>query len=134
MTIFGIEVENNPEAKSFFLKTKDRLQEANLVTNPFKGDIRKKSNLYIVYIEPVYVHFTPIIWGICIGSFIIFGYRWVQIPLALIGCLYIFWTRYFFYYFMKKGLKKEGYNGTTKMINIKDIVINEVIKSDREKL
>lgn len=133
MATFGVEVTNCGEAYNFFSETRERLQSNSLVKNPFKGEIKKRDNMYIINIEPIYINFTPLVWALAIGGYFITGFHWWHYGLIAVGCLGIFWTKYFFYFFLKKGLKKKGYTGKTKLINKEDVIKKGVFEWDNKR-
>ncbi len=114
--------------KRFFTETAERLKEEHLVKNPFIGKIKKMGSVYVVQMDPVYFNFTWLIWLVFFASIIGFGFRYKwHIPMMLIASLGIFWTRYFFFFMMKKGLKKAGYLGPIRMIGVNEIIKREVL-------
>lgn len=130
MAILGIVVENSKESYNFFSETRERLQDTNLVRNPFKGEIKKRGDMFVVSICPIYINFTPVVWGLAVVGALVFGIHWWHIALAGIGCLGIFWTKYFFYIFLKMGLRKNGYKGKIKLLGKKEIIERGILLWD----
>jgi len=130
MAIFGVKVSDWKEAKPFFSETGVRLKGGNMVKNPFTGKIKRIDDLYIMGIEPIYFNFTHYIWLIGAVTFFVFGFKWFHFLVIGLGSLSIFWSRYFFYYMLKKGLRKRGYTGEMRLVGHKEIINTSILKWD----
>lgn len=123
MATFAIDLTENDESTKFFVDTQQRLETNNFVKNPFRGGVRKiTGSMYLVYLEPVYFNFTPFIWVI-VGALLFYkGWTWWLIIPMVLGSLGIFWSKYFFYYMLKLGLKKAGYKDKVKLVSLSDFI------------
>lgn len=129
MSVFGVILNDCEPAERFFRETNERLKENHLVKNPYVGSIKKLGQVYVVKMQPVYFNYTWFIWLVLVASIIGFGfhYKW-HIPMIAVGSLSIFWTKYFLFFMMKKGLKKAGYVGPVRMISPAEIIEKEVLQ------
>lgn len=123
MAIFGVELDKNNISNLFIDKTKDKLASDNLVTNPFKGrilDITDNNKLYaIVDMSPIYFPVYYFGFFAIITTLIWFHFNinlWL-IPGLLMASTGILWHPYFYYFMLKKGLKKLQYVGSIKYLN-----------------
>ena len=77
--------------------------------------------IYCCYIEPIIPRVYLL--GLILG-FITFlfarGFTWWYMPSILILSTYILWTKYFYYFLLKKGLKKKGFNGGVSFLSKHD--------------
>lgn len=127
MATFGVKVKDCKEARQFFKETNERLQNKDMMINPFYGGVKKLRHYYLIQMKPVYPNFTLIVWFIFFCTVMVFGYKlYVHIPMVVVGLLGIFWTRHFFFFMMKKGLKKAGYNDYVLMVDIHKLIEEEV--------
>jgi len=122
MAVFGVRVKDSPTTKEFFSNADEKLQDENLVRNPFKGGVRKIGDLYIINMEPVYMDFSPFIMLSALATYLVWGFRWWTISLMCLSLIRVFWSRYFFYFFLRRGLKKKGYDDKIKLVKLKDII------------
>lgn len=137
MGIFGIITDNNMSATLFIEETRKRLANSNLIKNPFIGKIKtfeldNNLLLHIVSMKPIYFNFTIFGWIIAASIFFIWGLNWFILPGILLGCVGIFWSKYFYRWLFIKGLKRAGYNGVIKKIDntqvIEQMVDEEFLK------
>jgi len=130
MAILATKLKDSKEVVEFFLKTKDRIQEGNIVKNPFYGDVHrtklKDLSLYIVKIEPIYFPFPVLLLVPAFVIFVLWGWSWFVIIPLFMSCLSFFWTSFFFKLMLKKGLQKAGVKQKIIFLEHTDI-INEVV-------
>lgn len=131
MVTFGIELEDCktfPEATKFLIKSNERLQVEDMTKNPFNGSINSFGNMAIIIMEPIIFKFylLSIIW-FALG--IILGWVWSIVVGFVFLSTCFFWSPQFFFFILKKGIKKAGYKGKVKLIN-KDEVIGRLIQWD----
>lgn len=118
MAIFGVETEEDALVQELVVETNVRLQDTNLIKNPFRGGIKGyPDSMYVLMLEPIYFNFTWFIWVAAIGLYFWLGLSYWLIPPAILGCLGIFWSKYFFYFMFKMGLKRKGYRGKTTLLS-----------------
>ena len=131
MASFGILAEDCSEVVSFVAKTKERLAGQNFVKNPFVGKILSLSvtgddnlpkKLILVSMSPVYPNITWFGWLGAIAMLIFFGFHWTLIFPVIFGMTSIFWSKTFYSWIFKKGLKKNGYKGETKSVSLDEII------------
>lgn len=130
MALFGLITEEDNKAKEFATETKERLENNNLIKNPFKSSIRqfiisendKLKILFVVYIEPVYFNFSVFGYLLAFGVFVIWGLTPWLIPGIALGLLGFFWGADFYYLMFRVGLRKKGYKGHIKRIRYKGII------------
>ena len=119
MATFGVRLENNEsfnQAIKFLEDTNKRISENNLIKNPFTGTIKRIGDIFLVDLKPIYFNFTPFFIFPIIGLYLFMGFTWIMIFPASLCLLSIFWTKYFFYFFFKIGVKKAGYKGKVKLL------------------
>ena len=127
MVIFGVKVLDSEKVDSFIDKTNDRFDKVLF----FKGMLFKFKNMIVVDMKPL---LFPFYW-LGLVSFITIYYFWGFRPKLLtfafiVFCGGIFWTRYFFYFFLKIGIKKEGYLGKIKLMSHQD-TLREVLYNSK---
>jgi len=126
MAIFAVETEKDIKANEFMELSNNRLQSSNLVTNPFNGGIKKiegnNKNTYLVYMQPIYprLYIAGIFFLIITLVFTKFRLSLWLIPSILILCTGILWSGQFFYFILKKGLRKHGFTGAIKKLHSDD--------------
>ena len=133
MAIFGVVVENKELPKQFFKEVKERLGTTDLVHNPFtggvipfiKGSVKGETEVdraYIIKMSPFYVNFT--IPGAIFTAILFFFWPriWLGIVVVVFLVLSLFWSGKFYYYIMKMGLKKKGYEGKVVYLKPKEII------------
>ena len=134
MALFGVTTSSHEAALEFVKKTNERLNNHNLVKNPFIGKIKTVNYqdrvLHIVSMRPVYFNFTPYCWALAICMFVIKGFTWswLCLPGIILGCVGIFWSKYFYRWLFIKGLKKAGYPGDIKNISTSEIIEGVIFK------
>lgn len=130
MTIFSIEIEDTLLTRKFIEVTNNKLKAKHLVLNPFKGKfvmtpIKDKKLWIIVIMTPVYPRFYFI--GVILLASIL-AYRglsapkWLLIPSAIMAGTIVLWSRYFYIPMLKYGLRKIGYKGVIKHIDVEDTI------------
>jgi hypothetical protein len=129
MACFGFKTNDSEIVDKFVLDTDARLNSENFIKNPFKGNIKKIDSLggesyFGVSMKPMYPHFY---WAglMLVGIqlwWLNFTFTWWMLPGALIFSLGIFYSSEFFYFILKKGLKKVGYSEKIKRISQSEII------------
>lgn len=129
MVVFGVLTERNDAVASYVSTTNAKLKEANMLLNPFEGDVRlvkqeKGDDLHIVNISPLYFNFTIFGWLFVLMIFFFnkWHWSWLMIPGIALGCLSIFWMKMFYIFIYKKGLRKTGYKGNIKIISNEEVI------------
>jgi hypothetical protein len=132
MATFGIIIENTPVVERYMADVKDRLEDSNMLRNPFKGyclsfDIKNAGQNgllrgYATKVQPLYPNFTPYGFLASLGIYIVWGMNIWIIPGIFIGILGVFWSKYFYYYIYKLGLKKVGYTGYMKLLSAEEVM------------
>lgn len=133
MTIFGVKVEDWKKCETFFKEMSKKFKDNNLVRNPFVGKVKRIGDVYVVGIEPIYINFTPYVWMLGGATLLLWGFNWFHFVIIGVGSLSIFWSKYFFYYMLKRGLRKNGYKGKMKLLTNKNIVDGWILKWDNQK-
>jgi len=124
MPMFSTEFEYDEKLIQYVSITNEKLQNNNVLINPFRGNIKVKENMLIVDMTPLYPN--PVILGIfAVIPIIIFnGFQfsfWLVIPgLFLLGT--IPHTSWFMFNALKRGAKRYGYTGKMKMISSKEVL------------
>lgn len=129
MVVFGVLTERNDIVASYVSTTNAKLKEANMLLNPFEGDVRlvkqeKGDDLHIVNISPLYFNFTIFGWFFVLAVFFFnkFHFSWLMIPGIILCCLGIFWMKMFYVFIYKKGLRKIGFKGKIKIISNEEVI------------
>jgi hypothetical protein len=122
MAILGVMLQDCDVTHSFIVNTDKKLQEDNVLTNPFRGGIKsflQENNkvLAVLDIAPIYPNFSILGWLYTLIFFYFFGFSLLLIPGLIVILLSIFWSRYFFILFVYLGLKKLGYKNKIKLIS-----------------
>jgi len=128
MVLFGLETNKEEKLTKFVRDTNERINDNNMVKNPFTGKVTTKNlpdnrMLHIVEISPIYMNFTIFGWLLCFIFFFLRGFTWWLAPGIVLGCLGIFWTAPFFRMMYKKGMRKAGYLNDVKSIKHKEIIL-----------
>jgi hypothetical protein len=127
MVSFGIEVEESPELFEFVKQTQARFEVEDFVKNPFKGFIKLYKTeplkaMVLVQARPIYPNAFWVGLVFALGLYIIGGLTlWLIIP----GILLIysgFHTKQFFFFVLKKGLKKKGYKHSLKLLSNDELI------------
>jgi hypothetical protein len=127
MVTFGIVAQQHPFLQAYLEDTDERLQNVNMITNPFKGfckvmPLKKPNILAVIKIDPIYMDVSLIgILGI-LGIYMIWGFTWWMLPFILIALSHYFYTTAFYVWMFKKGLIKTGYKPAFQVINPSQIV------------
>ena len=123
LIILSVKVFDVPEAGLFIYDVNRRLKERNIFTNPFKGKIRtyrrKGELLCLLFIEPIYPPFW-VAGFFPLTAFIIWRWWWLLIPAFPLFLLGVLWSKPFYFFFIKIGLRKAGYRGSVKWLSLKD--------------
>ena len=128
MAVFGVLLKKDNKAKAFFEMVNNKLENLTLVENPFIAriiEVKEKKDgltLYIIIMKPIYFNFCVFGWIVALTSTIFLGVNWLLIPSILLGLGSIFWMSRFYYYILKLGLKKNGFQGKLRYITPKDIL------------
>lgn len=132
MVFFAIETDKNAAIKEFMAETDKRLQNSNIVQNPFMGftylleTVRDKYT-YVIKMAPVY---PPVYWGGILGVIVTLvlagGLTWWLTPSVLIMSAGIFWSKPFFYSMLKYALQRKGYKGPMRIID-NDTIITKLV-------
>ena len=128
MVIFGVKLERKLEALKFMAESNERLAlKGDIGKNPFFGSIQcifdSKGFYFIVDMEPIYPR------AYIGGLFIIipalllnnFKYTWWWIPGFGLLSLGFFWSRFFYYWVMRTGLKKT-YRGEIELLSNSELL------------
>jgi hypothetical protein len=107
----------------------ERMSNNNFIQNPFFGGVKPISdNVYCISITPVWVDVSWFGWLGVLMPYLVWGWsNWLIFPI-IIGLSGILWTKYFFFFMLKLGLKKAGYKDKIKLIHSEDIVDIVVFK------
>ena len=113
MATFGIETEKNINVIKFMEATHRRINSNNFLKSPFNGSVERISTtfkaFYVVDIKPIYPN-IPLFAGVIMAMICLVFFKWPFIVASLIFfTLSLIWTRYFFQFMLKIGLKKAGY-------------------------
>jgi len=134
MAIFGVVVEDNEIPKTFFKEVKERISQGDLARSPFNGGVVSFISLrrvgdsnvvdrgYTIKMSPIYFNFTWLGAGFCLLSYFLFTRLWLLIPVAIFLLLGLVWSSGFYYFMLKLGLKKKGYNGYIKYLRPSQII------------
>jgi len=129
MATFGFKTNNSEIVDKFVLDTQKRMTVENFVKNPFKGKIKKIDTLgnesyYGVSMTPIYPQFF---W---VGLLLIFVQMWFNgftitwwlLPGTIIFLLGIFYTADFYYFMLRKGIRKIGYKEKISRISKSEVI------------
>lgn len=101
------------------METHQRLQSKSIVKNPFFGSIKKGKGVfvdyYIVDIEPVYPRVYLFGWFPLIIAFFFARFFMIFVAIFFFSTI-VLWSKFFMFTFLKKGLRKHGFLGTTKLV------------------
>jgi hypothetical protein len=126
LALFVVKADTSTEALEFFARTAERLEGNSLLKNPFIGKITRFSSLYVVDINPIYPNVTPFVFLSFIFVVVVWGWAWWMLSLLILSSAYFFWTKWFFYPILKRGLRKSGYSGEVKLCSNED-ALKEVV-------
>lgn len=121
--LFGVEVETDKMIDRFFKGMEQRSLEENMVKNPFIIYLKKfPAGLWVLSIRPLYTNFSVFGWLCAFAVWFMWGFTaWLFIPI-FIGLLGFFWSKYFYYLMLLKGLRKAGYKGPVRLLNEHEII------------
>lgn len=123
MSVLGVRTEKSGIVDRYMTETHDRLQNPNLISNPFNGGVKKiEEGLYVIVSDPVYFPFYWIGLGIFVLTFLFTGLSWFTFPGAVLFSLGFFWSKYFIFVGVFVGLRKYKYEGKIKMVSNADII------------
>lgn len=127
--IFGIQIEENQAVRDYLSKTAERLSNMNLVKNPFNGRIISiEPGCYAIDMKPIYPDISYLGFFYLMIVFFFFGKSgWWLVPGIAIAALHIFWSKYFYFYILKVGMKKHS-NITPKLLSI-DVLLAKLINN-----
>lgn len=108
MIILGVESDQNSE--QYFDDTEKRFSENNIVRNPFSAEVHQlPESTYIFMIKPLYPPFLPCFGGFLVAT-LLFAFGLKFSVLMILGLVLlstgIFWTKYFFFFMLRAGMKK----------------------------
>lgn len=134
MASFGFLTEKSELVESFIEKTNQRLEVHHILKNPFEGRIIKIKGIYLASMNPMYPNLSLLGLIFILGWFAIFGFKLIgwYIPGLVLLVSGVFWSKYFFYLMLKKGLKKEGYTGIVKLIP-NNKIIERIVKGGADR-
>jgi hypothetical protein len=72
--------------------------------------------------SPMFFNFTIFGWLILGSMFYFLGWTWFLLAPLFLCSLGFFWTKWFFYFGLKLGLKKKGYKGKVELISINNFL------------
>ncbi len=131
MAIFGILVENEELPKKYIGETIERLGTTDFVKNPFttsvypfecKSKPKFKYVGYIFNIRPMYSNYPLYAAGFLGMLSLLWPRLWIGISALIFLVLSIFWYGRFYFYCIKRTLKKKGYKGEILFLNHKHII------------
>jgi len=123
MTLLNIRVVDNISTRDYFKDMSYRAKGLNWIKNPFHFFIKDfpiddiHYRLYIISIECIYPNVSYAGYPILIGSYYVWGinwFSWFGIALILSG---FFWSKYFYYFMLTLGLRKEGVRSKVKLLS-----------------
>jgi hypothetical protein len=125
MATFGVKLKIDDKVLKYVGEANKRLGQDNFIKSPFEGKLALLyNNLCVVDITPKYPNFSyfGLLWVFtCVTLTNDFFTLW-NIPGVLISIAGVFWSKYFFYWFIKKCIRRYGYKGEFKLLsNIKTI-------------
>ena len=113
MVIFGISTADSEELDHFIYKTNERFNKVLF----FTGKLFKFKDMVVIDMKPLIVKFYYLGLFSAVTIYYFWGFSKLLIPAFIVFAGGFFWTRYFFYFFLKIGLKKEGHTGKIKLIS-----------------
>jgi H+/Cl- antiporter ClcA len=127
MAVFGFKVEpKNTILEEFVEQTKIRMQDTNLVKNPFSANIRIVGDKLVVSMQPIYPNFSLFGWVYILGIYLVWGLTFWLIPGIILGLLGIFWNKWFYVIMLKIALRRKKYKGKLKYVG-NGIILKEVV-------
>jgi len=136
MAIFGVVVEDNETAKTFFKEVRERITTDNLARSPFIGGVTSFISLrkhkdeketkvdlgYTIKMAPIYFNFALLGFFFMVAAFII----WPRLSIAIAGAVFLLvslgWSGRFYFFMLKLGLKKKGYKGSIRYLKPAEIL------------
>ena len=119
MAIFGIDIGNNVDIKIFLGLTKTRLDN-NII---FGGSVKQKTdNFYLIEMIPL---LPPFYWIGFIGLFstlYLAGVTKWLIPSLLISATSILWSKYFYFFMLWVGVKKNVHKGIIMLLSNEETI------------
>lgn len=136
MAVVGVLVDGCEDVEEFVCAMSDKLGDNNLVSNPFRGRVRRYpvegGVLVVLVISPVYFNFSVFGWVVGAIFYFIRGWNWYVMGAAAgLVCLGVFWSSWFYGVMLKAGLKKWGYRGKIKKLSRDEIVDSLISVVDR---
>jgi len=122
MVVFGLHNKDNPIIDKVMLEIKDRGANVNPIANPFRIRITSFKFGWVVSILPLYPNYSIFGWLVALGVYMIWGFNWLVTIGIIIGCLGIFWTKYFYMLMLRLSLRKNGYKDKIKFITSDEIL------------
>lgn len=134
MATLGIETETNIGVNVFMQQSNERLQNDNIVKNPFNGRIKKiysnkGKDSYVIIMNPIYPRIYLIGLFLMVVPLFFTGFyvSWWLLPGAIIFSLGIFWSKIFVLLGLFIGLRKHGYKGKVKYLSNNEIIRRMVL-------
>lgn len=112
------------DERAFFMDVKKRMEESDLVKNPFRGRLdmvsTEKEIITVIVLDPFYPDIIPKIGFFLAGVSALFGW-WVLFSAGLfLGATYLLWTEKFYFWVLKRARKKQGLSGSIKRLGDKE--------------
>jgi hypothetical protein len=121
MAVFGVDFRNDSLSDSSIIKkyvaaVRTRLSLNDFLKNPFVSSSVNLVNpgLLVLVINPVFPAFYKGVAIITLALFLMFGWNWLMI-FGVIGSLSgLFYSRLYYFFMFRRGLRKSGYKGVIK--------------------
>jgi len=127
MALLSLLVEKSLKEKKFFDSIKTRLEEHDMVKNPFTGRMttihQTSQSIVLLLLEPLYPMVIPLAGLFLSFVGLLFGWKVLFIGGLLIASLVVFWSARFFFFMLKRGRKKAGLTGKIKLLSHKDALL-----------
>lgn len=128
MSNFFIKIEENETSNRFIEETNARLQDHDLVKNPFYGGLKKvtlNDNTYLnVSITPIWP-VTPFrIMGLLftVGAALFRGLSLWLLPGLIMLSITFLWSELFIYLMLRAGFRKNGYTKSINKVRSKELI------------
>lgn len=137
MVLFGVLLKSAENSfESYFEQLKNNLGGKNIAKNPFMGGVhRVNRNFYVVEMRPIYPNPIYGAFFLLVPSLLFhwFYWSWWHLPGLLLLFASYFYSRHFFFWMLKKGLRKKGYVFGIEMFNDQDTIKKVVEEWDNMK-
>ena len=119
MVIFGIDIGNKIEIGIFLDLTKTRLNNNQV----FQGDVIKKSNnFYLIEMFPLIPPFYWIGFLGFVSTLYLAGVTKWLLPSLFIWSTYILWNKYFYFFMLWLGVKKNVSKGIIRLLSNEETI------------